>query len=366
MRSHTTDSRQTPTQLAYAGAPGDTWPQAFNKASADLTQKRPSAQSLGTSFEAFVEMNFIPQHVERKSCAGRTHYRSILKHILRPETGDGLFKESLAEVKTRLRAFPDWPYLDGIRLCEITGHHVRELIDAASTQGYSTQTVKHIRNVLGMIVSYAKREGFFVGENPVFGVNLPPVSRKTTHALTIVQAKEMLGMMQSPEREIALITMTTGLSISEICGLKWKHVNLSKIPLNCDGELIPPVSILVKQHWSPEGIVNLSPKRIRVIDVSEPLSHTLLLLRREPISSNLNSYVFVTPSGRPLCPASVRARRLEPIGRKMQMPWISWPVLTRPHRIAVRIEAPTQQGIGLEHTIGPSNHGTTLRPQTYL
>jgi site-specific recombinase XerD len=331
MRSHTTDSRETPTQRTYAGAPGDTWPQAFNESSAGLTLKKPSAQDLGTTFEAFVEMNFIPQHVERKSFAGRTHYRSILKHILRPETVDRLFKESLAEVRTRLKAVPDWPYLDGIKLCELTGHHVRELVDAAASQGYSTQTVKHIRNVLGMIISYAKRQGFFTGDNPVFSVNLPPLPRKRPHALTIVQAKEMLGMMQSPEREIALITMTTGLSISEICGLQWKNVNLSKLPLHCDGDLIPPVSILVKQHWSPEGIVNLSPKRIRVIDVSEALSYTLLLLRREPISSNLNSYVFVTPSGRPLCPASVRARRLEPIGRKMQMPWISWPVLTRAH-----------------------------------
>jgi integrase len=331
MRSHTTDSTGTPAQGTHAGSPCDTWPQAFSEASLGLMPEEPSMQNLRITFEAFVKTKFIPQHVERKSFAGRTHYRSILKHILRPETVDRLFSESLAEVKTRMRAVPDWPYLDGIRPCELTGHHVQELIDAASTQGYSTQTVKHIRNVLGMIVSHAKREGLISGDNPVVSISLPPVSRKRTHALTIIQAKAMLGMMQSPEREIALITMTTGLSISEICGLQWKHVNLSKHPLNCDGVLVPPGCILVKQHWSPEGIVNLSPKRIRVIDVSEPLSNTLLLLRREPISSNLNSYVFATPSGRPLCPASVRARRLEPIGRKMEMPWISWPVLTRAH-----------------------------------
>jgi integrase len=290
-----------------------------------------SVQGLETTFEAFVGMKFIAQHVERKSFAGRTHYRAILKHILRPETVDRLFSEKSTEARSRMKAVPDWPYLDGTRLCELTGHHVRELIDAASTLGYSNQTVKHIRNVLGMIVSHAKREGLFAGENPVFSVKLPPVSRTRTHSLTIVQAKAMLGMMQSPEREIALIAMTTGLSISEICALQWKHVNLNKVPLNCDGELIPPGSIFVKQHWSPEGVVNLSSKRIRMVDVSEPLSNTLLLLKREPAPSNSNSYVFSTPSGKPLCPASVRARRLEPIGRKMEMPWISWPVLMRAH-----------------------------------
>jgi integrase len=276
-------------------------------------------------------MKFIPHHVQRKSLAGRTHYRAILKHILRPETVDRLFGESSTEAKSRMKAVPDWPYLDGIGLCELTGHHVRKLIDAASTLGYSNQTVKHIKNVLGMIVTHAKREGIFAAENPVFSVKLPPVSRTRTHALTIVQAKTMLGMMQSPEREIALITMTTGLSISEICALQWKHVNLNKLPLNCDDELIPPGSILVKQHWSPEGVVNLTAKRIRMIDVFEPLSSILLLLKQEPASANSNSYVFSTPSGKPLCPASVRARRLEPMGRKVEMPWISWPVLTRAH-----------------------------------
>jgi site-specific recombinase XerD len=293
--------------------------------------ERPLTHDPGYTVEAFVGMKFIPQHVERKSFAGRTHYRAILKHILRPDTVDRLFSESSIEAKSRMKAVPDWPYLDGIRLCELTSHHVRGLIDAASTLGYSNQTVKHIKNVLGMIVSHAKRETLFAGENPVFSVKLPPVARTKTRALTIVQAKAMLGMMQSPEREIALITMTTGLSISEICALQWKHVNLNKLPLNCDGELIPPGSILVKQHWSPEGVVNLTPKRIRMIDVFEPLSNTLLLLKREPLSSDSNSYVFSTPSGKPLCPASVRARRLEPIGRKMEMPWISWPVLTRAH-----------------------------------
>jgi hypothetical protein len=331
MRSHTTDSRKTPSRRAFAGPPGDVRPPAFDEASVDLIREQPFAQDPGITFEAFVGMRFIPQHVERKSFAGRTHYRSILKHILRPETVDRLFNESSTEVKTRMKAVPDWPYLDGIRLGELTGHHVRELIEAASTLGYSNQTVKHIKNVLGMIVSHAKRDGLVAGDNPVFSVKSPPVSRARTHALTIVQAKAMLALMRSPEREIALITMTTGLSISEICGLQWKHVNLNKLPLNCEGEVIPPGSILVKQHWSPEGIVDLSPKRIRMIDLSEPLSNTLLMLRREPMSSNLNSYVFSTPSGRPLCPAQVRARRLEPIGRKMELPWISWPVLTRAH-----------------------------------
>lgn len=32
----------------------------------------------GMSFAAFIEKRFIPDHVEQKSLAGRTHYQSIL------------------------------------------------------------------------------------------------------------------------------------------------------------------------------------------------------------------------------------------------------------------------------------------------
>jgi site-specific recombinase XerD len=279
----------------------------------------------------FVGARFLPEHVERKSFAGRTHYRSILKHILRPETADRLFNEGSREVRRRMRAVPDWPYLDEVKLCELGSHHVRELIEAALTHGYAPQTVKHIRNVLGMIISYATREGFYIGDNPVSKVKLPPLSRKVPRALTIVQAKAILGMMQSPWREIALITMTTGMTISEICGLQWKHVNLAAIALSCDTELIPPGCIVVKQRWSAEGVVNLNAKRIRLIDVPEPLSRALLSLKREPICLDLNSFVLTTHSGRPMRPANVRTLRLEAIGRKLELPWISWPAITRAH-----------------------------------
>jgi hypothetical protein len=39
----------------------------------------------------FIETKFIPDHVEHKSFAGRTHYQAILKHILKPETVERMF-----------------------------------------------------------------------------------------------------------------------------------------------------------------------------------------------------------------------------------------------------------------------------------
>jgi hypothetical protein len=112
--------------------------------------------SPGISVAEFVGSKFLPGYVERKSLAGRKHYQSMLKHILRPDTVDQLFNAGVALRKSRLKALPGWPYLDNVQLCELREQHVRDLTAAAFAQGYSAQTVTHIRNVLGVIVLHAK------------------------------------------------------------------------------------------------------------------------------------------------------------------------------------------------------------------
>jgi hypothetical protein len=122
----------------------------------------------------FVERQFIPNHVEHKSLAGRTHYHAILKHVLKPETVDRLFTPYVGIGKARLKALPDWPYLDEVRLCDLSPDHVRHLTTSASARGYSHQTVKHIRNVMSAMISHARRERMFMGVNPISEVELPP------------------------------------------------------------------------------------------------------------------------------------------------------------------------------------------------
>ena len=283
------------------------------------------------SLAEFVGIKFLPEYIEQKSFAGRKHYQAMLKHILRPETVDQLFNPIAAELKSRLRAIPDWPYLDEVKVCELEEHHVRDLTSAALALGYSSQTVKHIRNVLGVIIAHAQRERLFAAANPVFGVELPPISHKTPQDLTIAQAMAMLKMMRYPEREIALIAITTGISIQEICGLQWKHVNLTKTDAVCDGHAIPPGSILLEQHWNPEGIVQLLPNRIRLIKVPEPLAATLLRLKHKTLSSDPNAFVLSTPSGAPVRPTSLRMTRLKTIGRRISIPDLSWQLVRRAH-----------------------------------
>jgi site-specific recombinase XerD len=298
---------------------------------ASFSEHRTAAEDSTMSLATFIERRFIPNHVELKQLAGRTHYQAILKHILNPETVNRLFAPYVGMAKARLKAVPDWPYLDNVRLCDLNPDHVRQLTLLASARGYSPQTVKHIRNVIGAIVSHARKERIFSGDNPISEVELPPMSRKTPHNLTIVEAKTMLGVMKYPEREIALITITTGMSISEICALQWKHVNLTAYSTYCEERPIPPRSIIVRKQWNASGVVDVSGNRVRYVIVPEPLIHSLMKLRQRRRVADSNCFVITSREGNPIRPASVRMLRLKPIGRELAMPWLSWQVLKRAH-----------------------------------
>lgn len=276
-----------------------------------------------------IETKFIPDHVEHKSFAGRTHYQAILKHILKPETVERMFTPYLGAMKARLRAVPGWPYLDEVKLCELKPDHIRQIAASASAHGYSPQTIKHIRNVIGAIISHARKERLFSGDNPVCDVKLPPMVRRESKNLTIAQVETILGLMKYPEREIALITIATGMSISEICALQWKHVNLAASAAYIEGEFVSSRSIKVKRQWSAGELMDLSHDKVRDVIIPESLREYLKKTRPTKKVIDQNEFVISTQDGRPISPSNILLHGLKPIGCKLDMPWLSWQVLKR-------------------------------------
>jgi len=303
------------------------------------------------TFGFFVETKFIPEHVEHKTFSGQTHYQAILKHLLKPENVNRIFNPKKVS-NARLTSAPDWPYLDDVRLCDFTADHVRQLISAASGRQYSSQTIKHIKNVAFAIISHAQREGCFQGPNPVSQVNLPPMTRKPEHSLTMSQTRAILEVMSYPEREIALITITTGMNIQEICNLQWKHVNLGRSPRQVDGELIPAMSLAVRNRWNRTGLGDSRRGRKRNIGIPKPLRSILESLLQRKGDPLPDDFVLESQAGQPISPAAIRAGRLKPIGRKVGAPWLSWRILGRAHlaaltesrsRLAARVQPPGQE-----------------------
>ena len=314
-------------------------------------------QASEMTFADFVRIKFVPEHVTAMRLAGRAHYNSILKHILTPAEVDRVFHADPERSKRKLEVVPDWPYLSNLRLHEVEPMHVERLILAALQRGYSTQTALHIRNVVSAIFLHAHKANFWRGSNPAKMVTLPKLTHKNTRLLSDTQTKAVLGLMGYPEREIALVAMLTKMNIAEICGLQWKHVNLTGVWSSADGEQIPPITIAVRRRWYRGEMDNVKNTRRRDLPIPGQLLPTLLRISGRKIYAGPNDFVLVSKAGTPVNSNNIAERRLKSIGKALHIPWLSWNVFrqgcmtsepeleTRMHYLSGTIYAETSQDL---------------------
>lgn len=312
-----------------------------------------AAVNSGITVAEYVERKFLPEHIARKRTPGRRHYQAILKHILNPDHVDQMFGVAAERSKSKLKAIPGWPYLDSILLRDVQAGDVQRLITVAIDSGYSTQTAKHIRNVVSAIISHAIREGHFMGSNPAILVSPPGMQRKTPHALTFAQMVRVLQGMRYPEWDMTLMVILTRMNIAEICGLQWRYVNLSDQEVNREGDLIPARSIAVRKQWY-RGELSTVPQGRRKIVPIPPLLRTVLLRLSALRHSGSSEFVLVSRAGKPVNQINVAARRLKSIGEQLGIPWLSWQVFGR-----TRSQLAHEFGAQLQHELAMS---VTMRP----
>jgi len=281
----------------------------------------------------FVERKFVPEHVARKGLSGQTHYQSMLKHVLTPEEVDHIFHTGAGSSRKKLKAIPDWPYLSKLKLCDARPDHVHRITAAALEKGYSSQTVAHIRNVISAIFSHAKHERCFAGENPVTAVRLSKVTRSDIRTLSFAQAQDALAIMKYPEREMMLMTVFTGMNMSEICGLQWKHVNLADEEAQLGADTIPPRSIAVRMQWYRGALESVKSCRARTVPIPRPLLQTLIQLKSRERFTGPDDFVLVSRVGTAINQTNIVARRLRPIGRQLGVSSLSWHVFRRTRKV---------------------------------
>lgn len=285
----------------------------------------------------FIEGKFIPEYVAVKRTAGRSYFRTILNHVLPPETVARAFGVNSKQAKSKLEAVPGWPYLDFLPLSDIKTEMIQRLTITALNHGYSTQTAAHIRNVIRVIFSHAIRTGCYTGTNPANLVTIPEMARKEAHALGLTQLRDVMQEMHYPEKEIAAFTILTEMSVAEICGLQWKYVNGSNISRVVEDEVILPKTIAVRMQ-SYRGEFGVVPgNRSRLIRVPEALGSILRDLKNRNQFTTPDDFVLVSRNGTPIHPENVAARRLKSIGKSLGMSWLSWRVFYRT-RVALKSE----------------------------
>jgi integrase len=319
------------------------------------------------SLADFVETKFIPEHVAHKRPAGRAHFYGMLKHIVSPERVDRAFQANTRRPKPNPSA--DWTYMDSVRLCDVTRERIEDLIAGLMHRGYSIQTATHIRNVLRSIFTHAINAGCFAGTNPATLVALPAMARKAVYSLTMDQLNQVMMHLQSPEREIALISLFTEMRVAEICGLQWKYVNLSGVRTRTNGDWLPPMMIAVrKQSYRAQVTPVMEPRR-RNHPIPELLSYILAALRARSRFTGPEDFVLASRNGTPICQENLGARKLKKIGIALDMPWLSWDVFHRTHFALISksgrdLQQELKRAISLKTTLISTRRNIPGNPRT--
>jgi len=230
----------------------------------------------------YIVQHFNPEWVWAKKHAGKLHYLYAFKKII--------------------------PALGDIPLRDLTGSDIQRLVKQLIEAGY-TRTAEIVRTVIHTVIDRAKKTGYFTGENPAELVVMPERERREPHALTWEQAEWALELLPSPYKEMALLSMTTSLNVAELCGLKWKRVNLSEQSVTVGMDVIPPMCLAVRENFykGQRGTVKATARnRIQPIPaVAVPMLDDL---HRTTKFNGPEDPVFASRNGTPVDPHNANNR----------------------------------------------------------
>jgi integrase len=123
------------------------------------------------------------------------------------------------------------PMLANLPISEITPLLLDRLKDDLVRKGYSSQTVKHILVLVRQVMNKGIVWGLHAGRNPINQIKLPQPNNRRERFLTPEEIRELFEELEKvsiDQRDIALLSLHTGLRAGEIFGLRWVDVDLEQ------------------------------------------------------------------------------------------------------------------------------------------
>jgi integrase len=277
------------------------------------------------SFREFSDKYFVPNFFPTLKLSTQQRYRRTLEKHLLPAFGDS-------------------------RLCDIGTLELQQFVLQKMAGGLGWECADHYRNLMSKIFVTAKKWGFFAGDNPAIGVELPEKKAvREKHVLLPEQIPPLLAALEEPARTMVLLGVLTGLRIGEILALRWRDVDFHS------GE------IRVEQACY-RGLIG-TPKTKgsrRTLPMPQSLKDEL---RRLSEKSALGEHlVFQTRKGTPFSDTNLLHKYLKPAGRKLGMPWLNWHTLRRTHATLLQHAGATLKEAQAQ--LGHTKMSTTLELYT--
>jgi integrase len=186
----------------------------------------------------FWSQYFQPQIVQKK----RLNTQKLYTHLYRNHIGANL---------------------GSLKLCDLSRYDIQAFISQKQAEGYSPQTIAHMKDVLSKMLGTAALWGW-LDENPTKGVTLPRMERRRVpRVLTFEEIGKLSDALREPARTIVVLGVLLGLRIGELLGLKVEDVNLEAQMLNvrrsvCRGEVGPAKTASSERRFPlPPQIVGL-------------------------------------------------------------------------------------------------------------
>ena len=133
-------------------------------------------------------------------------------------------KRSLIDDKTHLR----WTdsFLRNIPLMEITSDQIEEIATAKELTGVSPASVNRMLEIIRAILRKAQNEWGWLQTTPV--IRMRKIENRRIRWLTFQESQRLLRELPQHLQEMAQFTLVTGLRESNVTGLQWRDVDLTK------------------------------------------------------------------------------------------------------------------------------------------
>lgn len=200
----------------------------------------------------------------------------------------------------------------GVRkLAEIQRVEVQRFVGLKQSQGKSTETLSHLRNLLSALFTTAISWGM-VEANPASGVKLPPAERRReSRILSADEIRQLSGALPEPSRTIFVLGVSAGLRIGELLGLKVADLDFERNTLSV-------------RRGVYRGTVG-SPKTAgseRIIPIA---SYVAALLRAYLAIREVRSeWLFPSKTGGPLNDRNLMRRQVEPVSDGLKLARFGW------------------------------------------
>ena len=123
---------------------------------------------------------------------------------------------------------------DGIAVDELTAEMVADWIQSMEDEGLAAATIVHAHALLSQVMRYAVEEDELIARNPCKkrAARPPKRTHKEPNALGASERGRLLDYLETapyrPVRLAAYISILTSMRLGEVCGLRWKDVDLDR------------------------------------------------------------------------------------------------------------------------------------------